>query len=49
MITAQQAANPSHQVTRNATTDTHEFITADATFYANWFTTVVDPLCPAVH
>ena len=48
MITAQQAAQPSHQVVRNATSDTHEWIGADTLDYINWFNTVVDPLCPEV-
>lgn len=44
MITAAVAA--SQPVTRNATTDTHEFILADATYYAGYFTSTIDPLAP---
>ena len=49
MIAAQRAAQPSHQVSSNAVAENHAFSTTDATTYASWFTTSVDPICPKAY
>lgn len=46
LIANQQAAQPSHQITANSTTSSHQFTSTEATYYTNWFTTIVDPLAP---
>jgi pimeloyl-ACP methyl ester carboxylesterase len=47
LITAQQVAQSSHQVTRYTSASTHELSSADATEYSSWVASTLDPLCPA--
>jgi hypothetical protein len=48
LITNQQAAQPTQQVTRYSAAETHDLSSADATTYSNWIAKVLDPLCPAI-
>jgi dienelactone hydrolase len=49
LIGAQQAAQPTHPVTANSTTNNHAFLLADSATYVSWFTGTVDPIAPKVY
>jgi dienelactone hydrolase len=48
IVSNAQGASPAAPVTGYSTSDTHELLSADVTYYEGWVTSTIDPLCPKV-